>query len=246
MKTARIVLICFLAVFCLTGMAAAARTKIVVATDATWPLMEMMDKNNAIVGFDIDLLNAVAKEVGLTVEYRNTPWDKIFEGLDAGKYDAIISSVTITDDRRKKYDFTDPYFSAGQILVAPQSSKARALADLKGSKIGAQSGTTGAMIITRAPGVELKAYDDIQAAFADLASGRIQGVVCDTPAAANYVFQNPQYKGKFRIASSPLTQEPYGIVVKKGNKEVLDLLNKGIKAVKAKGIDKQLEKKWLK
>lgn len=246
MKIARIGLICFLAVLCLTGMAAAARTKIVVATDATWPLMEMMDKNNAIVGFDIDLLNAVAKEVGLTVEYQNTPWDKIFEGLEAGKYDAIISSVTITDERRKKYDFTDSYFSAGQILVAPTASPARAPADLKGSKIGAQSDTTGAMIVKRTPGVELKAYDDIQAAFADLASGRIHGVICDTPAAANYVFQNPLYKGKFKIASAPLTQEPYGIVVKKGNQALLDQLNKGIKAVKAKGIDKQLEKKWLK
>ena len=246
MKIARLSLICFLMVLCLTGMAAAAQKNIVVATDATWPLMEMMDKNNAIVGFDIDLCNAVAKEAGLTVEYRNIPWDQIFAGLEAGKYDAIISSVTITDERKKKYAFTDPYFTAGQILVTAAASKARAPADLKGSKIGAQADTTGAMIIARTSGVELRAYDDIEAAFADLASGRIQGVVCDTPAAANYVFQNPQYKGKFKIASAPLTQEPYGIVVKKGNKEVLDLLNKGIKAVKAKGIDKQLEKKWLK
>ena len=245
MKIARIVPVCFLAVLYLTGMAAAAQKNIVVATDATWPLMEMMDKNNAIVGFDIDLCNAVAKEVGLTVEYKNIPWDKIFEGLEAGKYDAIISSVTITDERLKKYDFTDSYFSAGQILVAPKTSPARAPADLKGSKIGAQADTTGAMIIARTPGVELRAYDDIEAAFADLASGKIQGVICDTPAAANYVFQNPQYKGKFKIASAPLTQEPYGIVVKKGNQALLDLINKGIRAVKAKGIDKQLEKKWL-
>jgi polar amino acid transport system substrate-binding protein len=245
MKIVKSSLIFFLAGLCLTGMAAAAQKPIVVATDATWPLMEMMDKNNAIVGFDIDLFNAVAKEAGLTVEYKNTPWDKIFTGLEAGKYDAIISSVTITDERKKKYAFTDPYFTAGQILVTPKASTARTPAELKGLKVGAQADTTGAMIITRTPGVVLKTYDDIQAAFADLASGKIQGIVCDTPAAANYVFQNPQYKDKFKIASAPLTQEPYGIVVKKGNQALLELLNKGIKAVKAKGIDKQLEKKWL-
>jgi len=245
MKIVRLSLICFLTGLCLTGLAVAAQKNIVVATDATWPLMEMVDKNNAIVGFDIDLFNAVAKEAGLTVEYRNIPWDKIFAGLESGKYDAIISSVTITDERRKKYAFTDPYFTAGQILVTTKAAAARSPSDLKGSKIGAQADTTGAMIVTRTPGVELKAYDDIQTAFADLASGRIQGVICDTPAAANYVFQNPQYKDKFKIASAPLTQEPYGIVVKKGNQALLDQLNKGIKAVKAKGIDKQLEKKWL-
>jgi len=246
MKIVKSSLIFFLAGLYLTGMAAGRQKPIVVATDATWPLMEMMDKNNTIVGFDIDLCNAVAKEAGLTVEYRNIPWDKIFAGLEAGKYDAIISSVTITDERRKKYAFTDPYFTAGQILVTSTASKARTPAELKGSKIGAQADTTGAMIIKRTPGVELKTYDDIQAAFSDLATGKIQGIICDTPAAANYVFQNPQYKGKFKIASAPLTQEPYGIVVKKGNQALLDQLNKGIRAVKAKGIDKQLEKKWLK
>src|SRR5512141_3051405 len=100
----------------LSGPAFAAGKKIVVATDATWPPMEMVDKDKKIVGFDIDFLNAVAKEAGFTVEFKNTAWDGIFAGVEAGQYDAIISSVTITDERQKKYDFSLPYIDAGQIL----------------------------------------------------------------------------------------------------------------------------------
>jgi polar amino acid transport system substrate-binding protein len=78
-----------------------------------------------------------------------------------------------------------------------------------------------------------------------MAAGRIAGVVCDTPVAANYALQQAEYKEKFMIVGEPFTDEYYGVVVKKGNKKLQKLLNKGIKAVQAKGIDKELEKKWL-
>jgi polar amino acid transport system substrate-binding protein len=78
-----------------------------------------------------------------------------------------------------------------------------------------------------------------------MAAGRIQGIVCDTPVAADYALQRKEYKAKFMIVGKPFTEESYGIVVKKGNKELLDMINKGIQAVQKKGIDKQLEKKWL-
>ena len=80
---------------------AAPMKTIVIATDATWPPMEILDANKNIVGFDIDLLNAVAKEAGFKVELKNTAWDDIFGGLDLGKYNAIISSVTITDSAKR-------------------------------------------------------------------------------------------------------------------------------------------------
>lgn len=227
------------------GTALGAQRTLVVATDATFPPMEMVDRNKQIVGFDIDLLNAAAKEAGFKVEFKNTAWDGIFAGLPAGKYDAVISSVTITPERLKEYDFSEPYINAGQVLVVAKTLKVNALSQMKGKKVGAQIGTTGAMEIKKA-GIELKSYDEIGLAFADLAAGRIQGVVIDTPVAADYALQKAEYKEKLKIASQPFTQEQYGVVVKKGNKEVLDLINKGIKAVKAKGIDKELEKKWLK
>ncbi|NDY73019.1 basic amino acid ABC transporter substrate-binding protein [Desulfobacter hydrogenophilus] len=229
------------------GSVFAAETQrvITVASDATWPPMEMIDENKNLVGFDIDFMNAVAKEAGFKAVIKNTAWDGIFAGVEGGKYDAIISSVTITDKRKKAMDFSMPYVNAGQVLVVPVASSAKVIADLKGKTLGAQIGTTGAMEIKKVKGVELKSYDEIGLTFEDMASGRLDGVVCDTPIAANYALQKESYKGQFKITGKPFTQENYGIVVKKGNKEIVDLINKGIKAVQAKGIDKELEKKWL-
>jgi len=234
-----------LAATSLTVMAAPKTIK--VATDATWPPMEMVDANKQIVGYDIDFLNAVAKEAGVKVEFKNTAWDGIFAGLDSGQYDAIISSVTITDERKVKYDFTEPYTSIGQILVVPKTDKnSKKIADLKGKKIGAQIGTTGAFEVKKVAGVELKTYDEIGLAFEDMAAGRISGVVCDEPVAAHFALKKKEYKDKFMIVGKSFTKEGYGIVVKKGNKELVDLLNKGIKSVKAKKLDLKIHNKWVK
>ena len=225
----------------------AAPKSIKVATDATWPPMEMVDTNKQIVGYDIDFLNAVAKEAGVTVEFKNTAWDGIFAGLDSGQYDAIISSVTITDERKAKYDFTEPYTSIGQILIVPNTDKtSKTIADLKGKRVGSQIGTTGAMAVKKVAGVESKTYDEIGLAFEDMAAGRISGVVCDEPVAAHFALQKKEYKEKFKIVGKAFTKEGYGIVVKKGNKELVSLLNKGIKAVKAKKLDTKIHTKWVK
>jgi len=226
--------------------ALAAPKTIKVATDATWPPMEMVDMNKKIVGYDIDFMNAVAKEAGVAVVFKNTAWDGIFAGLDSGQYDAIISSVTITEERKAKYDFTDAYTSIGQILVVPKSNAAaKGLADMKGKKVGAQIGTTGAMEIKKA-GVELKTYDEVGLAFEDLMNGRIDGVVCDEPVAANFALKKKEYQGKLKLVGKAFTKEGYGIVVKKGNAELLALLNKGIAAVKKKKLDQKIHSQWVK
>lgn len=219
--------------------------KLVVASDATWPPMEYVDANKEMVGFDIDLIRAVAEEGGFEVEIRNTAWDGIFAGLANGEYDAVISSVTITEDRMKAMDFSIPYVNAGQVLIVPQGSGALSLSDLEGQSAGAQIGTTGAIEIEKAAGVALKTYDEIGLAIADLANGRIAGVVCDGPIAADFVLQNEEYQGALEIVGEPFTDEYYGIAVKKGNERILEAVNRGLKAVQEKGLDKELEKKWL-
>ena len=220
---------------------------ITVATDATWPPMEMVDENKNIIGFDIDYLNAVAKEAGFNVKYKNVPWDGIFAGVETGKYDAIISSVTITEERKKAMDFSEPYVNIGQIIVVPKSVKnVRKLTDLLGQNVGAQIGTTGAFEVKAVKDIKLKTYDEVGLAFEDLMAGRIRAVVCDAPTAANYALQRKEYKDALQIVGEPFTNEHYGIAVKKGNKKLLELINKGIHAVKSKGIDKQFEAKWLK
>lgn len=245
------------AVFLLLGLAALAfaggakesatgALKLVVATDATWPPMEMVDEQKQIVGFDIDLLTAAAKEGGFTVEFKNTAWDGIFAGLEAGKYDAVMSSVTISDERKVKYDFSDPYLTAGQIIVVKADMKGvEKLADLKGKTVGAQIGTTGAFEIEKNKELKFKSYDEIGLAVEDLVNGRIDAVVADNPTAASYVLQNAAYKGKLKIVGVPFTDEYYGIAVKKGNAKVLEAINKGLKKVKESGVAKQLEAKWL-
>ncbi len=223
--------------------------KIVIATDATWPPMEMVDENKNIVGFDIDLMNAAAKAGGFTVEFKNTAWDGIFAGLENGNYDAVMSSVTITDDRKKTMDFSIPYINAGQILVVRADTQGvTQLTDLAGKKVGAQIGTTGAFEIDKvkdASKITEKTYDEIGLAFADLGNGRIDGVVCDTPVAAQYALQSTEYKGKLKIVGQPFTQEYYGVAVKKGNSKVLNVINAGLKKVLDAGDNKALETKWL-
>jgi polar amino acid transport system substrate-binding protein len=225
-------------------------TKITIATDATWPPMEMVDANKDIVGFDIDLMNAAAKAGGFTVEFKNTAWDGIFAGLENGKYDAVMSSVTINDERKKTMDFSIPYINAGQILVVKSDvTGVTKLDDLKGKTVGAQIGTTGAFEIDKvkaADKINEKTYDDIGLAFADLSNGRIDAVVCDNPTAANYALQNDQYKGKLKIVGDRFTEEYYGVAVKKGNTKVLDVINAGLKKVLDAGDNKAIEDKWLK
>lgn len=245
MKKLTGLLVALLFVFGIVGGLYAGPT-ITVATDATWPPMEYVDANKNIVGFDIDLLNAAAAAGGFQVKFQNTAWDGIFAGLANGDYDAVISSVTITDERKQAMDFSIPYINAGQILVIrTNQSNVSTLADLKGKSVGAQIGTTGAMEVQKVAGVTLRTYDEIGLAFEDLANGRIAGVVCDTPVAAQFALQSPDYQGKLKIVGGPFTTEYYGVAVKKGNASVLSLINAGLKSVLDSGKEQELEAKWL-
>jgi len=231
----------------LSSAAFAADQEIVFATDATWPPMEFVDANKEIVGYAIDFMNAAGKEAGFTPVFKAVAWDGIFAGLGANKYDAICSSVSITDERKEVMDFSEPYFKVRQALVVPADSTATSLEELTGKKVGSQISTTGTFAVKKAEGVISKTYDEVGLAIEDLYNGRIDAVVCDDPVAANYALANEKYKAKLKIAAVIETGdvEYYGIAVNKGNKKVLDLLDKGIQAVKAKGLDKEFQKKWI-
>ena len=221
-------------------------TKIVVATDATWPPMEYIDENKNIVGFDIDLVNEIAKAGGFEVEFKNTAWDGIFAGLATGNYQVIASSVTITEERKATMDFSEPYVNAGQVLVVrKETTGVNSLADMIGKKVGAQIGTTGAIEISKVSGVELKTYDEIGLAFEDLVNGNIDGVVADSPIAANFALQNPSYKDRLMIAGEPFTDEWLGFVFKKGDTKTQKLFNEGLAKVKESGKLDELIQKWL-
>jgi polar amino acid transport system substrate-binding protein len=218
----------------------------VFASDVAWAPMEFVDANGDVVGFDIDLMAALAEEAGFEYEIRNTAWDGIFAGLANGAYDGIISSVTITDERKDAMDFTDPYINAGQVLIVQKSTTdVTTLKDMVGMKVGVQNGTTGDFAVEAVAGIDRRAYDEIGFAVEDLMNGNVDGVVCDSPVAADYVLQNESYKDALKIVGEPFTEEYYGIAVQKGDTELLNKLNAALKKVIASGKRDELIDKWL-
>ena len=236
-----------LGVFLAANTAVAGENVITFATDATWPPMEFVDANKQITGYAIDYMKAAGKEAGFTPKFMAVAWDGIFAGLDVGKYDAIASSVSITDERKKVMDFSEPYFRVRQAVIVRKDSKVKNLKELVGKQVGSQISTTGTFAVKAVKGIISKTYDEVGLAIEDLHNGRIEAVVCDDPVAANYALQNEKYAKSLKIAQviESAEIEYYGIAAKKGNKETLALINKGIKAVQAKGIDKALQQKWI-
>ncbi len=226
---------------------AAAAPAYTVAHDATWPPMEFVDDKLKLVGYSVDYMDAVAKEAGFTVKHENVAWDGIFAGLAGKQYDIIASSVTITEERAKVMDFSTPYYEVRQALITPKEATVKKLEDMTGKRVGAQIGTTGFMAAEKIKGIKAVTYDEVGLAMADLASGRLEAVICDDPVATNFILENKEYAAKMKVALIVPAETPeyYGFAVNKGNKEALELLNKGIAAVKAKGIEAALIKKWM-
>jgi polar amino acid transport system substrate-binding protein len=218
-------------------------TKIRVATDATWPPFESInEQTKQVEGFDIDIMNRIAEIEKLDIEYVNVGFDPLLAGMAQGTYDAAISSITITEDRKKEMLFSDPYFAAGQIVTVRKDNTTITGKDTLTGNIGAQIGTTGSMEVEKIKSATLKTYDDIGLAFQDLMNGQINAVVCDNPVALEYVGKNPD---KLKTAGDIFTDENYGIAVAKGKTDLLSKINAGIKAVKSEGLIQQLSKKWL-
>lgn len=221
---------------------------ITFASDATWPPMEFVDESKNIVGFSVDLVNAMAKAGGFTPVIKNTAWDGIFAGLIAGKYDAVSSSVTITEERQKAMDFSEPYFEVKQGVVVKDGSAIKTQDDLKGKKVGAQIGTTGFFTSKRLVGdSNSKSYDEVGLAIADLANGRLDAVICDDAVAADYALTNPEYKESLNLAFlvESDTPEYLGFAVQKGDAATLAVINASLAKIKASGEYDEIFKKWF-
>ena len=225
---------------------ALAADKIIIASDCTWPPMEMLDANKKPEGYSTDYLRAIGKAIGADMEVRNVAWDGIFSGITTGQYDVVASSVTITPERQQQFDFTDPYYEVVQAVVVPEGKSVKSLADLKGKKVGGQIGTTGVFVIRKSGvPVELKEYDDVGLAIQDMLGGRIDAVICDDPVAMYYANKKADTAGKLNLSYKTDEKEYYGFTVRKGRKDLVEKLNKGIKAVKASGVEAKLLEKWM-
>ena len=236
-------LACGLGVSC--GIACAAE-KFVAVGSCYWPPMEFMDENKEPQGFSFDLLREMAKLGGFEVEFRHVAWDGIFAGVALDKYDIVSSSCTITGERKKQFDFSDPYYEMVQAIILPAGKSISSLAGLKGKTVGGQVATTGIFVVRDANvGAELREYDDVGLAIEALVTGRLDAVVCDEPVAMYYANMRKDYAGKLDISYRHDVRESFGFAVRKGRRDLVDKLNASLKMVKEAGIDKKLAEKWF-
>ena len=219
----------------------------VVGTDAAYAPFESQNEKGEIVGFDIDVVNAVAKKAGIEVKFVNTPWEGIFNTLAQGDRDLLVSSITITDERKQTMDFSSPYFDAAQLIAVKLNSKIATFDDLKKLKVGVQTGTTGDEVVSKLQGktsTNIKRFESTPLALKELEAGGVDAVVADNGVVINYVTNNSG--GKFKTVSDPVFQpEQYGLAVKKGNSELLAKLNKGLADIKADGSYAQIFAKYF-
>ena len=229
-----------------SASAAPART-LLVGTDAAYAPFESQNEKGEIVGFDIDIVKAVAQKAGLEVKFVNTPWEGIFNALKQGDRDLLVSSITITEERKQTMDFTAPYFDAHQLIAVRADSKVARFDDLRTLKVGVQTGTTGDEAISKLQGKtspNIKRFESTPLALSELGTGGIDAVVADNGVVVNYVKNNAG--SKFRTVNDPaFTPEQYGIAVRKGNAELLDKLDKGLAAIRADGTYDRIYAQYL-
>ncbi|MBC7194799.1 MAG: transporter substrate-binding domain-containing protein [Caldisericia bacterium] len=219
------------------------RGYLVVGSDVTYPPFEYME-NGKPVGFDIDLINLVAQEMGLNgAQIIDTAWDGIFAALKTEKFDVIISSVTITEDRKKEMLFSDPYYDSGQIIaVRRDDTRINSENDLAGKIVGVQINTTGDFAAQEIPGIkEIKRYDDIQQAFQDLEIGRIDAVLNDLPVNAWFAKERKNVK----LVGKLLTVEQYGICARLEDKDLIEEINRALRNLRESGKYKELYVRWF-
>jgi len=215
-----------------------------VGINAEYPPFESVDDAGNIVGFDADLMNAIAEAAGFEFEFVNTRWDGIFVALASGEFDAVISAATITAERAETVDFSDPYFNAGQsITVRGDNTDIMGPDDLAGKKVGVQLGTTGDIWLTEETQAEVVRYDENTLAFQALAAGDVDAAVADSPTAAEIVRANPEMN--LKVLPEAYTDELYGIAVRKERPEVLAAINEGLAAVQASGKYDEIYDKWF-
>jgi glutamine transport system substrate-binding protein len=218
-----------------------------VVTDAAYAPFEYQDKGK-VVGFDIDFINAVAKEAGYNVKVEHVGWDPVFVEIKGKTADIGISAITITDERKQTYDFSAPYFLSKNEILVPKNSDIKSAKDLKGKKVAVQNGTTGQEAVETLYGKNndnLKKFENNNLAILELKGGGADAVVADNTVVETYVKNNPNDNFKFIEDDGAFANEFYGLMLPKGSKLKADL-DKGIKKVIDNGTYETLYKKWFK
>lgn len=234
--------------------AGGAKRKLVAVGECTFAPFEYIDeKTNQPAGFDVDLIKAIAEASGFEVEYRHLDWNSLIAALQTKEADLVVSGMTITDERAREVKFSDPYFESGQAWAVKEGSSIKKLNDLAGKKVAVQVNTTGDFAAQdlnkkfveedKLPEMQLKRLDAAADLFNELKTGAVDAIICDLPVIQEYLKNHPEEK--VVIPEPAFTVEYYGIAMRKQDKDIHELINKGLAKIKASGKYDEIYEKYF-
>lgn len=223
--------------------AGALADKIRIGTEGAYPPFNMIDKDGKVAGFDVDIARALCEKMGVECVFVTQDWDGIIPGLLAGKYDAIVASMSITDERKKAVDFSNRYYSNSLRMIAKKGAGINP-GKLNGKVIGAQRATIAANHAEAMPGVSVKLYDTQENAYLDLSSGRIDLLVTDMLPGFDWL-QSEQGQGFEFVGENIDIDDQIGIAIRKGEDKLRQDLNKAIDAIVADGTYEKINAKYF-
>ena len=221
---------------------------LIAATEPTFDPFDTVDENGKLVGFDMDLMNAIAKNQGFKVEYKQFEFDSLIPAIQSDAADMITAGMNGDNpDRRKKVDFSDPYYKSGLVvLVKKDNDKIKDMDSIgKDSVVASQIGTTGAdkanELKEEGKIKDVKINNGYDQCFLMLENGDVNAVIVDKPVAEKIISKNKNLK----IVGDTVNAESFAFAVKKGNTELLEKINAGLKNVIADGTYDKLYKQWF-
>jgi glutamine transport system substrate-binding protein len=215
--------------------------KLTVGSDIPYPPFEQ-GKKGSYTGFDVELMGKIGEEIGREPEFIDSSFETIFRDVAQGKFEAVMSAATITEEREKVVSFSYPYYLSEQAVLVQEGSSITGLADLKGKVVAAQQGTTGLELgKEKAEASELRPFPEGPDAVNALKAGTVEAVIIDAPVAANAV----EEIGGIEIAEKVPTEETYGIAVAPESTELLEQINEGLAKTLANGKYAKVYEKWF-
>lgn len=218
-----------------------AKEVIYVGTNAEFAPFEYLEKNK-IVGFDIDLLDAISKETGIEFKIKDMAFDGLLPALQTKKVDLVIAGMTANPEREKAVSFSKPYFTAKQVVITKGEDKSlKTFDDLSGKKVGVMLGFTGDAVVSEIKGVKIERFNAAYAAIMALNQNKIDAVVLDSEPAKEYIANSKS----LMIANIPAEEEEYAIAFRKNDTALIEKINGAIDKIRANGEYEKILKKYF-
>ncbi len=216
-----------------------------VATSADFPPFETIDTKGEIVGFDIDLIKEIGKELDAEIAFKNMEFNGIIAAIQTGKADLAISGLSVDKERVKKVNFSDSYYETSQTIVVKKDTIGLAtMDDVKGLTVGSQLGSSSDDVISTFDGIEVKKYNKVTDAIQDLKNGRIEAVIVEDSIAEAFVQKNDELE--IVIPEGLNTEDqPFAIAIPKEDEKLLKEVNTALQAIKDSGKYDELVAKWF-